>query len=351
MKTLIIPCAGRSSRFPNMRPKYLLTHPDGKLMVQKAIESLDTTNYDRIIIVIVKPHCEQYDANLILEQAFQDNPKVQICILKEFTSSASETIFQTISKMNINGSVTIKDSDNYVSYKELDPEINYLVGLRLSNNSSVTNIPAKSFIRVNENGIVLDIIEKEIVSNIICLGIYNFKNIKDFVDAYTQLRNKYEGDELYISHVVSYMLRNRKDVFFYYECDNYIDWGTLSEWRAQQRKNSTYFVDFDGVLIKNSGKYGRTNWSNNSEMLEENCEKIKELIKNGAQIIITTSRPDEYKSTILTLLNKVGIKPYCILTGLNHAPRVLINDFAPSNPYPSASAINMERNSLLKPYL
>ena len=28
MKTLIVPCAGRSSRFPNMKPKYLLTHPD-----------------------------------------------------------------------------------------------------------------------------------------------------------------------------------------------------------------------------------------------------------------------------------------------------------------------------------
>ena len=26
MNTLIIPCAGKSNRFPNMKPKWLLTH-------------------------------------------------------------------------------------------------------------------------------------------------------------------------------------------------------------------------------------------------------------------------------------------------------------------------------------
>jgi hypothetical protein len=30
---------------------------------------------------------------------------------------------------------------------------------------------------------------------------------------------------------------------------------------------------------------------------------------------------------------------------LPHAKRILINDFAPTNPYPTAVAINLERNS------
>ena len=37
-KSLIIPVAGKSSRYPGMRPKWLLTMPDGKLMLEKSIE-------------------------------------------------------------------------------------------------------------------------------------------------------------------------------------------------------------------------------------------------------------------------------------------------------------------------
>ena len=37
MKNLILPVAGQSSRYPNMRPKWLITMPDGKLMIEKSV--------------------------------------------------------------------------------------------------------------------------------------------------------------------------------------------------------------------------------------------------------------------------------------------------------------------------
>ena len=54
MNTLIIPCAGKSSRFPNMKPKYMLTHPDGKLMIEKAMENINLEVFNRVIITIAK---------------------------------------------------------------------------------------------------------------------------------------------------------------------------------------------------------------------------------------------------------------------------------------------------------
>ena len=75
MCTLIIPCAGKSSRFPNMKPKWMLTHPDGKLMIEKSLEGINFDAFKRIIITIVKPHDEKYDAKLILEQVFLHNKK------------------------------------------------------------------------------------------------------------------------------------------------------------------------------------------------------------------------------------------------------------------------------------
>ena len=60
MNTLILPCAGRSSRFPNVRPKWMLYYPDKTMMVEKAVSGLNLNNFDRVIITIVKDHAVKY---------------------------------------------------------------------------------------------------------------------------------------------------------------------------------------------------------------------------------------------------------------------------------------------------
>ena len=350
MKTLIIPCAGKSSRFPNMKPKYMLTHPDGKLMIEKAMENMNTDVFDRIIITIVKPHDDKYEANLIMKQVFQNNPKIEICLLDDFTSSASETIYLTLKKMNVSGSFVIKDSDNRVGV-HFDKQIkNMIVGYDLHKHRDITNIPGKSFLIINEQGVVQDIIEKQVVSNIICLGVYCFENAADFVKAYEEMQQHKISGEMYISHVISYMLSSDNYVFESIMATSYDDWGTLSEWKKVQKQHRTYFVDVDGVILKNSGKYGTTNWYNNTTLLDENVETLKQLQENGAQIVITTSRPEEFRADLEKILNDAGLKPYAVLMGMNHAARVVINDFAPTNPYPSGIAITLPRNAALKDY-
>ena len=351
MNTLIIPCAGKSSRFPNMKPKYLLTHPDGMLMIEKALSSLNTEIFDRIIITVVKYHEDRYEARLILEQVFSNNSKVEICMLDDFTSSASETICLTIEKMKIEGSIVIKDSDNAVGVKIPSNIKNIIVGYSLKNHPDISNIPGKSFIVINEQNIILDIIEKQVVSDIICLGVYCFEKVTDFICSYQEMRKKNIQGEMFVSHIISYMIAKKGVIFENNFANSYDDWGTLSEWKEVQYKLRTYFVDVDGVIMKNSGKYGKVNWYNNHEYLEENIKSLLKLQNNGAQIIITTSRPEECRKDLERLLFNVGLKPYAILMGLNHAARVIINDFAPTNPYPSGLAISLPRNSNIENYL
>ena len=349
MKTLLIPCAGKSSRFPNMKPKWLLTHPDGELMIQKAVSTIDFNDVDRVVVTIVRKQTVDYDAKVILQQAFA-NTKLEICELEDFTSSASETIVKTVEKMNIKGMVIIKDSDNVVNFEVPTSETNAVVGVNLANNSKIRNIPGKSFLIVNEQSVLLDIVEKQIVSNIICVGVYIISNVEEFIRVYRVLENCSVG-ELYISHVISAMISSEKNIFQYIEGKDYEDWGTLEEWRTVQNKFRTYFVDVDGVLLKNSGKYGNLNWSNNNKVIKDNCEIVRKLQENGAQVIITTARPELYRSELETLLNANGLYPTAIVMGLNHSARVLVNDFSPTNPYPSAIAINIPRDGVLKDYL
>ena len=351
MKTLIVPCAGKSSRFPNMKPKWMLTHPDGKLMIQKAIDGINLEIFDKIIITILKEHTLKYEADLILKQAFENNKKVQICVLEKPTKSASETVYETLNQMNIKGYFVVKDSDNFVHINLPVKPKNFIVGFDIHKHPKISNIPEKSFLIVNNQNITQDIIEKKIVSNIICLGIYGFEDTNEFKKTFEYFSKNGIENELFISHIISYIISQKKSIFEYIEAVDYKDWGTLNEWIEEQKKYRTYFIDVDGVIFKNSGKYGKINWSNNTDVIDENVSEIIKLQESGGQIIITTSRGEEYRKNLEKLLLTLGIKPHSVIMGLNHSARILINDFAPTNPYPSGIAISLPRNSFIKDYL
>jgi hypothetical protein len=51
------------------------------------------------------------------------------------------------------------------------------------------------------------------------------------------------------------------------------------------------------------------------------------------------------KDITISELEKKNISYDELIMGLPHCKRVIINDFAKSNPYPSCEAINLPRNS------
>ena len=57
--SLIIPCAGKSSRFSG-KPKWLRTCPNGNLMIQECIKGLNLTNVEHIYITFLKEHYDRY---------------------------------------------------------------------------------------------------------------------------------------------------------------------------------------------------------------------------------------------------------------------------------------------------
>lgn len=353
--TLLIPCGGKSSRFPNMKPKYMLSHPDGKLMIEKALEGLNLKNFDRIIITLIKEHIEKYDSRLILEQAFSYNKnlkdKIEFCVLGDFTSSASETVTLTIEKMNIVGALVVKDCDNMVRVSLSAKIKNAVVGYNLQKCPNITNILGKSYLITDKKSNIQNIIEKKVVSDTICIGVYCFENAELFLNAYKHLLKQEIKGEMFISNIISHLLLNKDIVFKHIEATYYQDWGTLKEWKEVQKKCRTYFIDVDGVILKNCGKYGKVNWCNNTEAIESNVKAILKLQNDGAQIIITTARTKELKKGLEKILKDLGIKPYAVLTGMNHSTRVIINDFAPTNPYPSGVAITFPRNANLQDYI
>lgn len=354
MRTLIVPCAGKSSRFPNMKPKYLLTYPDGSLMVQKSIEGLELGKYDRIVFTIIKEHDEQYEAELFLRQAFNidSHSKYTVLTLEHFTSCQAETIYLTITKLNLSGEIVIKDSDNYVEYSINNNE-NFIVGINIEEfQKEINRLTAKSYLLVNEQGIINNIIEKKIKSQYICIGTYGFKDALQFKEAYEILsQESIDKREIYVSHIVAYLIGVNEATFHYIQATQYEDWGTLADWKLVQEAKKTYFIDLDGVIFQNRGKYGSENWGNSMIPLEQNLDIVKKMFEQGGQIVITTSRSEQYREKILHFFEDRNIKIHALVMDCHHSRRVIINDFAPTNPYPSCEAVNIPRNGDLSAYL
>jgi hypothetical protein len=79
--------------------------------------------------------------------------------------------------------------------------------------------------------------------------------------------------------------------------------------------------------------------------MHSNVNVLLESQATGAQFVFTTSRQSEFDNETNALLGQLGFVNYRLVSGLNTTNRILVNDFDYSNPYPSASAINIKRNN------
>jgi len=245
-KTLIIPCAGKSTRFPNLPPKWSLLNSYNTSMLDMAMLPYTmqpcAQQVDEIIVTITK---QQLVKNKLFEFLINNvRQPLSLCILENETFCAAETVYQTIQHYKITGDIIIKDSDCFADYALESNCSNYIVGLNVESNNEVRRLGAKSFIHKDNNNIITDIIEKKIVSSNICVGTYACNSL-NFCENYLQLKNSpvFYKNEIYVSHVFSNMILTNTSVFLYVEASNFIDFGTLEDW--EQNKNK--LAVFDGA--------------------------------------------------------------------------------------------------------
>ena len=334
-----MPCAGLSTRFPNLRPKYLLTDYNGKLMIENAAKNF--IDKYRVTVVILEEHDKKFNARQKLNDAF--GYKIDIIILDKPTTGPADTVYQAIKRgrINTNSPILIKDCDGFYDADIVDGNAIYVS--KLSKNPDIRNAPAKSYTITNEQNIITTVVEKQIVSNSFCVGGYQFASAKDYIEAFETLKDKVTT-EIFVSNIIDYMIAEGK-VFIESEVDNFVDVGTAEDWFKYNDK-PTYFCDIDGTIIKN-GDYDKPH-----EPLYDNVAKLQSELNRGCQIIFVTARPKKYEHITRLLLDSLGFKDCQLIMAVHHSKRVLINDFAPSNPYPSAVSVNIPRDcDELKDYL
>jgi hypothetical protein len=346
MKNLLLPLAGKSSRFPNSRPKWMLTHPSGTMMITEAIKGLPLDKFDNIYFGVLKEHLDKFQFGLGLLKETEGIGVAQKChvvILEEPTKSQSETVYQMVKQAKIEGYILIKDCDNYFEVEDIDFEHNQVCYSKLDDHDTI-NARNKSYIKLDDKNFILNIVEKKIISNTFSVGGYGFKDAEQFMRYYEKL-NVFENiGECFVSNIIFEMLLQELK-FKGTVVSNYIDWGTLDAWSEFKKRFRTIFCDLDGTLITNAAAHFPPYYGE-GQPIQKNIDELNRIYKKGETlVIITTSRPERFMEVTKKELDNYGIPFDVLLMGLPHSKRIIINDYAASNPYPSCESINIPRNS------
>jgi len=224
MRTLLIPCAGKSTRYNTLEPKFLLIHPSGNMMAYESIQGLPLHEFDKIVMTVLNTHMIGDTIERINKQ-FKEYENFDLVVLENETTSSSDTVCETIKLNKIKGEIYIKDVDDYFYIDSIAP--NQICTYSLDDIENIT--PGnKSYVRKNENDEVLTIIEKKVISSNFCCGLYSFDSAEEFSKTFNIIKTIVSG-EIFISHVIFKMILNGK-VFVTQEVKDFIDWGTQKDW-------------------------------------------------------------------------------------------------------------------------
>ena len=339
---IILPAAGLSTRFPNMRPKYTLTDYKGQMMFERAIQYY-VGKYN-VTIGILREHENKYNISKYIQDTY--DKLVNIVVLEERTSGPADTVYQILKQANISDDKEffIKDCDSF--FDHIPTEGNYVCVSSIADHEVLKRLASKSFVISNDQGIINNIIEKKVVSDKFCVGGYKFDKVGLYKSTFEKLKSK-NVKEIFVSHIIQDCLHNN-NIFTEKPIINYIDVGTAEDW-FEYNDRPVMFCDIDGTLVKAQAK---GTYDEQPEALEENVKVMLKYQNNGSQIIFTTARPKKYDTRTREILDSLGFKDYDLISGLQNVKRILINDYNEANPHPRAIAVNLKRDTdNLKDYL
>ena len=310
-------------------------------MVTEAISGLNLDFFDDIYFICLQQHEDKYQFMKGFVSELDDaglREKSNIVLLPEQTDSQSETVYTFLSGYDLDGFIFIKDSDGF--YRCDVEERNQVAYFDLNDMDDI-NARTKSYVDLDVNDVVTNIVEKKVISSTFSSGGYGFADAKEFCKTFEKLQDM--DGECYISHIIFEMMLSGS-TFYGTKTTDFKDWGTLDAWNKYKSQYKCLFVDIDGTLVTNSSHHFPP-YVGSGESIEDNIDLLAKLHEQGkAKIVLTTSRPERFRQLTLHELQIKGIPYDELVMGLPHCQRIIINDFAKSNPYPSCSAINIPRN-------
>jgi dTDP-glucose pyrophosphorylase len=224
MLNIVVPMAGLGSRFSSAGfadPKPLIS-VFGRPMIQVVIENLKPQMDHQFIFICQNSHLNSYPLQRLLNTYAAD---CKIISIDGVTEGAACTVLLAEKYINNSDSLMIANCDQFIHY-----DINeYLTRFNKSKfdgyiMTMFANDPKWSFIGLDSDNRVLNVVEKKVISNEATVGIYNYKRGSDFVSNAKNmiLRNIRVNNEFYVAPVYNEFINNGGQI-------GYLNIGVLNE--------------------------------------------------------------------------------------------------------------------------
>ena len=211
---IVIPMAGRGSRFTEKRiltPKPLID-VNGKTMIERAVESLDL---DGNWYFVIRDDEHQEQVRAMIQRIKPGSKIVPIDYVTE-GPACSGLLFRR--QIDNKYPLVIANCDQimeWTSARFLD-YVSYYDGAVVTYHAHTDK---NSYARVNKEGLVQEIREKQVISNISLNGIHYWKEGRHFVtsaDAMIEANDRAPNGEFYIGPTYNYMIRAGLKVGIYH---------------------------------------------------------------------------------------------------------------------------------------
>lgn len=343
MTTLIIPAAGKSTRFPDGLPKFLWRHPEGEIMLVAGLRGLSSLAVDGAIIVSLESYVSAgLEREIVVSAERELGCEVSLVLLQEPTNSMVDTVAAGIATLSEDGPIILKDSDNSVEVgpNQLPIEENFIVAADLR---AFPNVPApnKSFVEFDSFGLLSNIVEKRITSSFINTGLVGFSSAAEFLGANSRIRT---ANEKYVSDVIRNMLQVGSQ-FRVLQASKYEDWGTYREWMKSKEEYANLMISIDGVIFKTED--GSADLSKLIPQ-ESNIQLIREICaQKKVKLIFVSSRPESERFDLEQKLQLAGFVEFQLTLNLFASKSFLVSMYSAQDPFPNIHHVGISKDSAL----
>lgn len=217
MINIVVPMAGHGSRFANAGytdPKPLIPI-GGRPMIEVVIDNLRPSQPHRFIFLCQQTHLDQYGLGARLEAIA---PGCAIVPVAQVTQGAACTVLLARALIDDATPLMIANCDQYIDAGIDD----YLARMAAENLDGLimtmsADHPKWSYVRLDAAGSIVEVVEKQVVSNEATVGIYNFARGSDFVaaaDAMIAADLRVNG-EFYVAPTYNAMIANGARLGYY----------------------------------------------------------------------------------------------------------------------------------------
>ena len=209
---IVVPMAGAGSRFETAGytfPKPLI-EVRGEPMIAKVVKNLNLQG--QYIFLVQKTHYEKYNLQGLLTLIA---PNCKIVQIDGLTEGAACTVLKAKEYINNNEPLIIANSDQYIKWNSFETISSFNHKDADGGILSFTSVhPKHSFAKVDSNGYVTEVAEKNPISNNATVGIYHWKQGSDFVRYAEQMisKNIRTNNEFYICPVYNEAIQDGKKI-------------------------------------------------------------------------------------------------------------------------------------------